>query len=284
MHGDARRCRFLAGRDVDVVKDLEMVGEELQWHDQHLSDPRIAISREEVLHVGREPLLGRMARTLVREAPARPVEIEPVRDRSRGAAELGDVPGIAVDDGAGKAVRGEDDRNAVAHSGFEMFEGFGRALRERRDPLRDQVPGAGDADVDIGMCGGPGGDRSLVPGEDDRRVLRRQHHDHDARRTAGRDGIERIRDRRLRVQHPCDHHRLNARFGVEQRLKLASLVARDVDQRGSPDEVVAAPELLDQIRGHLSPAAHRAEIGRDVIGGHSGAEGGEHHAELGHAG
>ena len=31
-------------------------------------------------------------------------------------------------------------------------------------------------------------------------------------------------------------------------------------------QVVAAAELVDQIRRHLAPTAHRCEVGRNVIG------------------
>ena len=39
MHGDPGRGRLLAGGDVDVVEDLEVIREELQGHDQDLGDP-----------------------------------------------------------------------------------------------------------------------------------------------------------------------------------------------------------------------------------------------------
>ena len=44
MHGDPGRGRLLAGGDVDVVKDLEVIREELQGDDQDLGDPRRARS------------------------------------------------------------------------------------------------------------------------------------------------------------------------------------------------------------------------------------------------
>src|ERR1019366_5278648 len=110
MHGDPRLGRLLASGDVDVIEDLEVVGEELQGHDQDLGDPGGAEPREKVLDVRRQPLLGRVPGALVREAPSLVNQTKPRGDRACRVTQLGDVTGVAVDDLAREAVGSEDDR------------------------------------------------------------------------------------------------------------------------------------------------------------------------------
>ncbi len=51
--------------------------------------------------------------------------------------------------------------------GLELREGLLDALGEGVDPLRHQVPGARDLDVDLRMLSAPRGDGPLVARQDD---------------------------------------------------------------------------------------------------------------------
>ena len=172
----------------------------------------------------------------------------------------------------------------VAHRGIEPRERLGHALRECVDPLRDQMPRRRDVHVGVGVGGAPCGDRALVAGQDDRRVLRCKDHHDDASRAFGMHGVERCGEGRIRVEHARHDNGVAApALGVERGLELAALLLGDVDERRPPDQVVAAPELVDEVRRHLAPTADRGQVGGDVIGGDRGAEGREDDAELGHA-
>ena len=84
VFGSAIRCmvmpgfgRLLAGGDVDVVEDLEVIREELQRHDEDLGDPlRARNPGKRSLTSGVSHSSGCVAGALVREAPAFVIETQ----------------------------------------------------------------------------------------------------------------------------------------------------------------------------------------------------------------
>ena len=117
VEGQAGLGGLLAGGDVDVVEDLQVVGQELHGHHQHRRVAVVPQAGEQVLEVGLEPLLGAVAGRLVGELPAAPVEAGPL---DHGVDRLGDlvqVAGVAVDHRLGQAVGGEHHRHLRGRAG-----------------------------------------------------------------------------------------------------------------------------------------------------------------------
>ena len=270
---DARTLGFLGGGDVDVVEDLEMVGEELHGDDQDVPVVRRPQAGEQILHVGCQPRLGGVAGALVRELPARRVQTRAVGDGLSGPAELIDVAGVAVDDSARQAVRCEDHRDRVAPAGGQARERAGDQLMQALDPLIGVVPCARDANVNSGVSGARCPDGSFVAAQDDRRVLRRQQHRQNRCGAAVHERLHRAADERGSVQHPDGHaQRVRAVIGVERALQRHGLRCGDVEQRRAADPGVAALELGDQLSGHRTSGAHRGQVRGDLVRRHRGAE------------
>ena len=146
MKGQAGFGGFLAGGDVDVVEDLQVVGEELDGHDQHGGVPGGPEAGEEVLEVGLEPFLGAVAGRLVGELPASRVQAGPL---DHGVDRLGDlvqVAGVAVDHRLGQAVGTEQHRHVVV----EPAEGLGDPLGQGVEEGRGAVPRPGQDDLGVG--------------------------------------------------------------------------------------------------------------------------------------
>src|SRR5437667_5340134 len=99
--------RALAGLDVDVPEDLEVVGDEADRRDE---DAALAPGRERVElleQIRPEPGLAGRARALERERPA--LEPGALRDEARGLEQLLLVGVSLLQDPGREAVRGEDD-------------------------------------------------------------------------------------------------------------------------------------------------------------------------------
>src|SRR5437899_1757862 len=123
---EARRPRLRGRRDVEVVEDLEVVGNEL--HRRH-EDRAVAVSRElgeELAKVGPEPFFRGVAGALVRPAPAAALEPGGPRDPLAGGAQLRDVLALRVEDTPREAVRREHDRQALAVAAERLADPAGQ--------------------------------------------------------------------------------------------------------------------------------------------------------------
>ena len=99
---------------VNVEEDLDVVGDESDRHGDDVADPALGERDEVVAEVRPRPRLGRAARRLVRPRPALLGDSRALRDEARGLAALGVVRVAGGEDALGKAVRAEDDVDAVA--------------------------------------------------------------------------------------------------------------------------------------------------------------------------
>ena len=173
-----------------------------------------------------------MACALIGELPSAGSEPRARGHRDGGVAQLIDVAGIVIHHGAWQAVGGEDHRRRLTRRRRERRERRVETLRERVDPLGQRVPRTGDAHVCSGMRLARSGDGAFVPGQDHRRVLRRQHDGDDRAHPVRCQLADRIVDARPRVQHPDAHNDMpHAELGVEMALQRVTLRPRDVDER-----------------------------------------------------
>src|SRR3989442_1179468 len=111
---EARRPHLRGRRDVEVVEDLEVVGEELHRGHEHRAVPRARELGAELAEVGPQPFLRGVARALVRPAPAVALEPGGPRDPLAGGTQLRDVLTLGVEDAPREAVRREHDRHTLA--------------------------------------------------------------------------------------------------------------------------------------------------------------------------
>src|SRR2546430_1469289 len=137
----ARDLRLRGRSDVEVVEDLEVIGEEL--HRRH-EDRAVARARElgeDLAEVRAQPFLGGVAGALIRPAPASAVESGRGRDALAGGAQLGDVLAVGLEDAPREAVRREHDRRSLPVVAERLADPAGPGLDEKR------LPGPGPRDA-----------------------------------------------------------------------------------------------------------------------------------------
>lgn len=125
---------LLPRRHVDVVKDLEVVGQELNRDHQHGVVAGVPDTWQQVLEVRLKPLLGGVTGALVGELPALARQAGVPGHQVDGLHQLIDVSAVAVNHGSGQAVRREDERHpaGVWESGQSLDDAVGQLVREAR--------------------------------------------------------------------------------------------------------------------------------------------------------
>lgn len=98
---------LLPRADIDVVQDLEMVGEELDGRDEDGSVPLAGELGHDVGEIGRHPLAGLVAGALPAEAPLIVAKVGRLGDESSRFAKLVEVVRLLIGNPAGQGMGGE---------------------------------------------------------------------------------------------------------------------------------------------------------------------------------
>src|SRR2546426_1920139 len=264
---EARRPRLRGRRDVEVVEDLEVIGEELHRRHEYRAVARARELGEDLTEVRAQPFLGGVAGALIRPAPASAVEAGRGRDALAGGAQLGDVLAVALEDAPREAVRREHDRRSLP----VVAERLTDASRERLDEERLRGPGARDAMRHVAERLV---ERAHVTAHEEVRPLRREDDAGDSIGAARDERGRGARDGRLGEPHP----RRDAVARPERALQRGGLTLGARDERRAADNVVPARHLGDELGARRPTAAHRGEVTRQVGGAVGRAVRAEHDA------
>src|SRR5579871_1636320 len=203
---NSQLCGLLSSRYVDVIENLEVVGQELPRHDEHAIMPPDSILRQEILHVRREPRFWGMSGALVGEPPAVGGYPRSLRHSISGHLQLRQVFWLAFRHMLRKAVGGENHRNPQALLRSQVRKRLVYSFRQGIEEGGLVMPCACDADPYVWWQHGPGVLHSpQVLTQNRRRVLRRYDDSNDVFSPLIRELNERLGDEGGRVTHPCAH-------------------------------------------------------------------------------
>src|SRR4051812_2804499 len=167
---------LLTSGDLDVVQDLEVVGEELDRRDD---DRPMPFARERGHQVGKvrlHPFARLVPCALPAERPPRAIDAGAVRDLGRRRRELVEIIALVLGDPAGQAVGRQQDRGAGSLVLRQPRDRLADTIRDGIEERGTHVPGSRDGDVrgTFAKLRPPGPDVARVAAHEEWRVLRRE--------------------------------------------------------------------------------------------------------------
>ena len=237
-----------------------MVGQEL---DRDHQDGTPAGGRDlghQVGKIGLHPLPRLMASALPAERPILVRQPGFRGDSCGGRPQLAEVVRLLLGNPLGQAVGGHQDADGRAILGRKPVERCADSIREGGDERGLSVPGTRDADLWRRVAQGRPRrlDRRGISVHQQRRVLRREDDRGDPTRARIRERFQGRQDRRLGEPHAdLDGP---AQAGRER----VGLVAGDLDQWRTADDLVAPGELVDELGVRLTSAADPRQVGPDI--------------------